>query len=266
LHFKKWDQDFVQDIIGMIKKLKNKIKRLVDTRVKLLKNQQRLNEQTHFNYNQISQLFKEESFIPFSAWAMSPSTILHVLNDISINKRKVVIEFGAGASTFYIAKLLKVLKVDAVFYSVESDAIWVSELRRQLEIYNLQDYVKIIHAPLVEIEKDFSYKDQKVWYDIAVLEKVFQDVSKIDLILVDGPFGGSTPFARYSAYPFLQSKLAENISIYLDDIKRPHEREIAESWQNNLNGHLRFIERYAVLTNNRKGFDVTPFQLEDLPL
>ena len=158
----------------MIKKIKKKLKRFIDLRVKLLKNQQRLNEQTHFNYNQISRLFKEESFIPFSAWAISPSTILHVLNDLCINKRRVIIEFGAGASTFYIAKLIKTLRLETVFYSVESDAKWVEELNRQLEIYKLQDYVNIIYAPLTEINENYAYREQKTWYSTEVLDKVFK--------------------------------------------------------------------------------------------
>jgi len=250
----------------MIKKIKKKLKRFIDLRVNLLKNQQRLNEQTHFNFNQISSLFKEESFIPFSAWAISPSTILHVLNDLCINKRRVIIEFGAGASTFYIAKLIKTLRLESVFYSVESDEKWVEELNRQLEIYKLQDYVNIIYAPLTEINENYAYREQKTWYNTNVLDKVFNKIDEVDLVLVDGPFGGSTPFARYSAVPYLKSRLAENASIYLDDVKRTDEMKIAGEWHHILNGNIRYIERYAILTKKQDGFDVAPFQLEELPL
>ncbi|WP_424494768.1 hypothetical protein [Salinimicrobium sp. GXAS 041] len=249
----------------MIRKLKKEIKRFVDARVNLIKDQQRKNQQTHFNYSQLSQLFSEDSFIPFSAWAISPNTILHVLNDISINQRKGIVEFGAGASTFYIAKLLKVLEIDAVFFSVESDEKWAKEIRRHLELYQLENYVKIVYAPLEEVTADLSYKEQKIWYCKNILQEEFQSLTYIDLVLVDGPFGGSTPYARYSAIPFLQKKLPEDCSIYLDDVNRPHEEEIAKEWKLMLKSDSRYIDRYVVLSKAQK-FDVTPFHLESLPL
>ena len=250
----------------MIGWFKNKVKKHVDSRFKLLKNQQRLNEQTHFSYNQISRLFQEENFIPFSIWSISPDTILHVLNDICINRRKQIIEFGAGASTFYIAKLIKVLKIDAVFYSVESDANWIEKLQYQLNVYQLEDYVNIIYAPLRNITAEFRYQDQEIWYDTAILMTALKDVQNIDLILVDGPVGANTPFARYSALPFLKSKLKEDISIYLDDTMRPDEKQIAEIWHEILGGNLKYIGRYAVLVKKSKAYYVTPFQLTDIPL
>lgn len=246
----------------MIKKIKNKIKKFVDLRVRLLINQQHVNQQINFNYNQLSQLFSQDSFIPFSAWAISPSTILHVLNDISINKRKNIIEFGSGASTLYIAKLLKTINSNAVFYSVESDKEWAKELHRQLELYAISDFVKIIYAPLSEISKDYTLGDQKTWYDTNIIDQALKDQVEFDLILVDGPFGGSTPYARYSAIPYLKGYINDETSIYLDDIHRRDEAEILVNWKNSLNVNVRKMERYAWL-KKEQNFDVSPFQLEN---
>jgi hypothetical protein len=246
----------------MIKKIKLKIKKFVDLRVRLLKDQQHKNHQINFNYNQLSQLFSEDSFVPFSAWAMSPSTILHVLNDISINKRKNIIEFGAGASTFYIAKLLKTINSNAIFYSVESDKEWAVELQRQLDLYEISDFVKIIYAPLVKVSKDYALNDQKTWYNTNILDQTLKNQVEFDLILVDGPFGGSTPYARYSAVPYLGKYINEKTSIYLDDIQRKDEAEILVNWKKSLNFNVREIERYACL-KKEQNFDVTPFQLSN---
>jgi len=246
----------------MIKKVKNKFKKFVDVRVRLLKDQQYKNQQINFNYNQLSQLFSEDSFIPFSAWAISPTTILHVINDISINGRQNIIEFGAGASTFYIAKLLKTIKSNAKFYSVESDKVWALELQRQLELYEISDYVKIIYAPLVDVSTDYTLKNQKTWYDTNILDQVLREQVEFDLILVDGPFGGSTPFARYSAVPYLERYINDKTSIYLDDIQRKDELEILTQWNKILNFNVREIERYACLKKDQN-FDVTPFQLSN---
>ncbi|WPY97914.1 class I SAM-dependent methyltransferase [Christiangramia sp. OXR-203] len=247
----------------MINRIKNRIKTFVDVRVNLIKNQERLNQQTVFYYNQLAQLFDEESFIPFSAWAISPDTVLHVLNDITINKKQCVVEFGAGASTFYIAKLIKVLRLDTKFYAIESDRGWADELSRQLEVYKLNEFVKIIHASLKEAPSEITLNNQVLWYDTGKLNHELKDISKIDLILVDGPFGGSTPYARYSALPFLKAKIDKGCSIYLDDINRDDEREIAFEWKKLMNKQMQFINRYAVLKDNSL-FDVKPLQLTNL--
>lgn len=246
----------------MIKKIKNKIKRFVDIRVRLLRDQQHRNQQIVFNYNQLNQLFSEDSFIPFSAWAISPSTILHVLNDISINKRKRIIEFGSGASTLYIAKLLKVLKSDAVFYSVESDKQWAIDLEKQLELYNISGFVRIIYAPITKVSEMYSFKEQETWYDTEILEKALDSQKEFDLVLVDGPFGGSTPYARYSAIPFLEKCLSKQASIFLDDIQRNDETEILKEWEKLLGQNSIINERYACITK-QSGFDVSPFQLSN---
>ena len=216
-------------------------------------------QQTHFNYNQITQLFKESHFIPFSAWAISPSTILHVLNDIVINKRKGILEFGAGASTFYIAKCIKTLKLDTKFYSIESDKVWAEELNRQLAILDIDDFVKIIYAPIVEVPQQLGFRDQRTWYDIDIIESKIKD-EKFDVILVDGPVGAGTPYARYTAIPFLQEKLMPQYSIFLDDVNRHHEQEIVLEWKKMIKCSVTYRERYAVLSNS-SNFEVHPFQL-----
>lgn len=244
----------------MIKRIKGKIKKIVDSRFISLRENQKLLQQINFNYNQISKLFSEDTFIPFTAWAISPSTILHVLNDITVNKRKAVIEFGAGASTFYIAKLIKLLKLETVFYTVESDPHWAKELQRQINLLELEDFVRIIYAPVVGVDKALAYKEQKTWYDIEVLEKNIDPSLQFDLVLVDGPAGGGTPYARYSAIPFLKKKMAEEYIIFLDDANRPEEQEILSEWQKMTGFGVGYRERYAILTYHTN-FEVTPFQL-----
>lgn len=244
----------------MIGYLKKRLKQAIDFRVHSIKEKQHRLQQAHFNYSQLSQLFQEDTFIPFSAWAISPSTILHVLNDISINKRKAVIEFGAGASTFYIAKLIKTMQLPTVFYSVEADKDWAEELKKQLELMGLSAFVKVIHCPQAKVPSNLGYKEQETWYDTEVLQDALSEAPEIDLVLVDGPVGASTPFARYSAIPFLKNKMAANFSVFLDDVNRSREAEIAMEWQKVLKCRMNKKERYAAFTNTNR-FDVTPFQL-----
>lgn len=244
----------------MIRSLKRRLKNFVDQKVKEIKKHQNQTQQIALDYAQISRLFPESTFIPFTEWSISPSVILHILNDIVINKRRNIIEFGAGASTLYIAKLIQTLKLDAKFYSVESNADWLKKMEKELAIYNLQGIVTLIHAPLTEAHTDICLKDQKLWYDTERITNALVNVQDFDLVIVDGPYGGSTPFARYSAIPFLQERLSTNVSIFLDDTRRKHEDEIARQWADLLKLGLCNHKRYVYITNEG-GFITTPYSI-----
>ncbi|MDW5290753.1 class I SAM-dependent methyltransferase [Formosa sp. PL04] len=245
----------------MIKKIKNRINTYVDGKLKRLFEKHRKINQIQFNYAQLNQLFTDTSFfIPLSDWAISPSTITHVLNDIVVNNRKSIIEFGSGASTLYIAKLLKSNNIQATFYSVESDLDWGNKIIKQLEVLDLTSYVTIINAPIQSIDPTLALGEQKLWYDVSVIKEQLKSIHTIDLVLVDGPFGGLTPNSRYSALPFLKDKLASSYSVFLDDVGREDEQQILEAWNTSLNCKGRIIERYAIF-NPKEQFLARPFQL-----
>lgn len=240
--------------------LKKKIKDFVDKKVKEVKTHQSQSQQASLDYAQISRLFPESNFIPFTTWTISPSVILHILNDIVINKRSIIIEFGSGASTLYIAKLIQTLKLDTQFYSVESSEEWIQKMKGELTLYNLEAFVNLIHAPLNDAPEELCLQDQKLWYDTGRINDALVNVQDIDLVIVDGPFGGSTPFARYSAIPFLEARLSKNVSVFLDDTGRAYEDEIARQWAELLKLKLRNYKRYVYLTNEG-GFITTPYAI-----
>lgn len=245
----------------LLSRFKTKVTSFVQDRVEVILQDQKKRSEEQLSYSQIAQLFKEDNFMPFSAWAISPSTIQHLLNDILLNKRESIVEFGSGVSTLFIAKLLKIQKVNASFFSFESDLNWVIELNRQLELYELHNHVQIVYAPLIPLKKDYLYRSQQSWYDIEKIEEALKEHAKIDLILVDGPFGGSTPYARYSAIPFLLSKIHNDFAVFIDDINRKEEREIALEWQKILHCEINFHNRYACL-HSATNFDITPWKLD----
>ncbi|MEO8773219.1 MAG: hypothetical protein ABI371_02710 [Gelidibacter sp.] len=245
----------------MIKKIKDRINIYVDGKLKTLFKRQRAISQIQFNYAQLNQLFTDTSFfIPMSKWAMSPSTIAHVLNDIIVNDRKSIIEFGSGASTLYIAKLLKSNKIEASFFSVESNSDWADKIKKQLELLDLSSYVTIINAPIKSIDTSFALGEQKVWYAIETLNDSLKTAPYFDLVLVDGPFGGLTFNSRFSAIPYLKDKLAKTYAVFLDDIDRDDEKDILKNWEDILQCSKQTTERYAVLSSNTEFFS-KPFQL-----
>lgn len=244
----------------MFSKLKKRIDDYLNKKFSKLLKEQKLSQQEQFSYSQISKLFDSSHFIPMTTWTISPSTILHVLNDIDINQRQCIVEFGSGASTFYIAKYLKTTGCKSKFFSVESNQAWLDKLQKQIDVFELQDYVTLIYAPIEKVPAEFAFKTQETWYDTAVLNQLIKKVDAIDLILVDGSFGGGTAFSRYSAIPFLKNKLASDYSIFLDDAKRPDETEIVNEWKVLLNCNTTHFERYTQFNLN-SGFVSVPFKL-----
>lgn len=244
----------------MVERIKDKIKSFLDTKIKEIKKHQDLTQQTALDYAQISKLFPESSFIPFTSWSISPSAILHILNDIVINRRQNIIEFGSGASTIYIARLIQTLNLEAKFYSVEASEEWIQKMKEELILYNLEDVVTLIYAPIKTIRQELCYKEQKMWYDVEAILNSLGNNNEIDLIIVDGPPGGSTPFARYSAIPFLQNRLSTNFAVFLDDAARVEESQIINEWAELLSIKIKHFKRYAYLTN-KDGFITTPFKI-----
>ncbi|MEM6517282.1 MAG: hypothetical protein AAF688_13945 [Bacteroidota bacterium] len=238
----------------------NKFKHTINRKINYMVNRQLSALQTSFSYAQLSNLFDKAVFLPMTSWSLSPNLILHVLNDIEINSRQCIVEFGSGASTIYIAQLLKISNSKSKFYSIESDEIWASKILKQLVRLDLQDYVDITLAPKRKVPIDLAYKNQEIWYDVKAIDKKFTGLEKIDLMLIDGPSGDNTPFARFSAIPFFKNKLANSFCIFLDDTNRFYEAQIVSLWQKELNCNLRTLTGYTLLTANTS-FGFTPYSL-----
>lgn len=244
----------------MIGRIKEKIKDIIN-RLKAIEKKIDLNHQLiedEMALNQLKNLFDSNVFIPLTKWSISPKEVLHICNDLVINKRTNIIEFGSGFSTLCIAQLLKNNQIKASFVTIENDIEWTNELTKILKQLNLESFVKIIVAPIIEVEKSISKTEQELWYDNNILSIELNENSNFDLVIVDGPIGSITPFARYSAIPFLKEKLSHNYAIFLDDTHRDIEFEIAHEWHKLLGGEIKGYNRYYCLTN-KNNFNVSPF-------
>ena len=65
-----------------------------------------------------------------------------------------------------------------------------------------------------------------LWYDLDALE----DVTSIDMVIVDGPPGNIQRLARYPALPLLADRLSDKAVVVLDDCFRHAEKEIVARW------------------------------------
>jgi predicted O-methyltransferase YrrM len=169
-------------------------------------------------------------FIPWTGASIHPTALLYVLNDITIHRRKNIVECGSGISTIYVAGLIKGLNADIKFQSIDHDENWLSILSEHLQKNDLQEHVDLIHAPLAYCQHcvDKSYQ----WYDPQVLDQKVTS-EPIDLLFVDGPPAKSRKcdYSRYPALAYFRSNLAEKHTVILDDACRKGEMETASKWE-----------------------------------
>lgn len=238
---------------------RKRIAELVNRKIGEIKKHQNRMQQTQLDYAQLTKLFPQSSFVPYTSWAMAPETLLHMLNDIVLNTREHIIEFGSGTSTLYIAQLIKTQGLSVRFFSVESDENWIQKMENELRKLGLEGIVTFILAPITEASPALRLDTQKTWYDAFAIEKVLKN-ERIDLVIVDGPYGKSTPFARYSALPFIKPYLKADFAVFLDDIQRVEEKAILAEWAVILGLKPQKKHRHGYFSTNTR-FSIDPFQI-----
>lgn len=197
-------------------------------------------------------------FLPFNSTAIRPVVLSYLLNEILINNRKSIIEFGAGISTIVMARLLKKNNLKAKIISVEHDPEWVAVLRDLLHHESLSDYVELIIAPLREIDTDLG---SVLWYDKAVLNSKL-DNFKFDLLIVDGPpaHSSGSKFSRYPAFTAMKKLMEDDCCIVLDDVNREGEEKISKILKDRYpEYHNWVLSQSMIVFHSKPAYDPTPF-------
>lgn len=181
----------------------------------------------------LHKLFPVNTILSFTPYSLNPNTILHLINEIQINKRQKIIEFGSGISTIILGKFIKDNNLDSKIISIEDDEAWYNYIKYELTKYDLEGIVSLNYIPL---KKE---KNNTAWYDYRLVTNLVQN-QKFDLIIVDGPSAKLGIDARKPVVEILINSFDEKFIIFLDDIRRKGEREILDNWthilsKNNLN-------------------------------
>ena len=163
-----------------------------------------------------------DQYFPYTSSSLSFQSIRIIVNDIVLNGRHNIIEFGSGLSTIIFKNVLDSLKIkDSKLVSVDENEEWL----QLLNAFVSQD--TIVHAPLGEAANS--------WYglDATGVSKI-----KYNLVVVDGPSAWQKDrvSAREGALNFLLTNelLADEFSIYLDDCNREGEKQIIKKWADQL--------------------------------
>ncbi|MGA1623376.1 MAG: class I SAM-dependent methyltransferase [Synechocystis sp.] len=174
------------------------------------------------------------NYLPWSGYAMRPSGLVKILNQILLNQHLTIVECGGGISTFYIARLFLQNNWQGQLYCIENNRDWLDFLTARLKNEGLQNYVTLIDAPLQPWEFALN---QTPWYDTEKIRQVIPSSKTIDCLLVDGPpaYRPEIRYSRFPAAPFFKDQLSPGATILLDDINREGEQEIIQRWQALLN-------------------------------
>jgi predicted O-methyltransferase YrrM len=174
-------------------------------------------------------------------WAMDPTGLLELLYLIRRKQPKVVLELGSGTSSIWIAYALE--KDGGRLISVDHMTEFADRTQSLLHRHGVNHLAEIRLAELRQLNIN---GDEFQWYNVDAL----RDINEIDLLLVDGPPGSLGEMARYPALHALESQLAPNAVVILDDADRPGEQGIIRRWITEVPGlreEREIFSRVAVL-------------------
>ncbi|GAA3906719.1 class I SAM-dependent methyltransferase [Microbacterium invictum] len=160
---------------------------------------------------------------PIAGWAMSPSGLLALTDEITKRDAELVVECGSGSSTLWMALAMRA-KGRGKVIALEHLQAYADKTTEILREHGVADWAEVRVAPLTSVA---TPQGEFQWYDIDATE---WDRS-IDLLLVDGPPTTTGKHARYPALPVFAPALKPSAQIVVDDAERQDEREVIELWQ-----------------------------------
>lgn len=154
-------------------------------------------------------------------FAIDSQALGHLLSLVEERRPKKILELGSGASTIWLGYLCQSFGGELV--TLDHLEGYLDLTRTAVDRHGLNDHVESRLAPLEPVE---SAGDTYNWYSLASLN----DLSDIDLVLIDGPPAATGPKARYPALPYIIDLLAPHATVILDDAHRQEEADIIEEW------------------------------------
>jgi hypothetical protein len=156
------------------------------------------------------------------AFALDAETLAFLWNYLVRTQPTIIIECGSGLSTIVFAHYLAKFRAadsEALLISLEQDQQVRSDVEMRLIRAHLQDYARILHAPLDEVHR---YSQE------ALDEFESLRIRGADLLLIDGPFG--PPGCRVWTLPSLLPYCRSGARWFLDDGFRDAEFAILKKW------------------------------------
>ncbi|MBC7631144.1 class I SAM-dependent methyltransferase [Aeromicrobium sp.] len=181
-------------------------------------------EQVQATINLFAMVEVKAAVPPMRLWAVSPDALTLLMQEMLVSRPALVVECGSGVSTLWMALAAKQHGIDLRIVALDHEAEYADKTNRMLEQHGVSDIASARLAPLVDVP-DGEGGAQR-WYDTAALH----DLDGIGLLFVDGPPASTGPHARMPALSQLWDRLADRMSIVVDDMIREDEQEIVARW------------------------------------
>jgi predicted O-methyltransferase YrrM len=199
----------------------------------------------------------EGAYLPFTNSSLRPLGLAYLMNDIVVNARKSILEFGSGISTILMGRLIRMNNLGAKIISVEHNRQWADIIQASIRLEGLEDIVSILYAPL----KDWPTSlESNLWYELDADAGVFAGAF-FDMVVIDGPpaYEASKELSRYPALPFIYDKLSARSSVFLDDVDRWGERVIINRWEKEYPVHFNIVGDSFAYTLRGDHFNLNVF-------
>lgn len=158
-------------------------------------------------------------------WAMTPRSLVWIVDRIRTTSLETIVECGSGSSTIWFATAMEHRGGPGRIIALEADGDYAEYTRSRLAELGLSHRAQVIHAPLVDTA--LTERPSQPWFDLAAFP---DDVTSIDLLFVDAPISTVAQEVRYPGFPLLADRLPPGATVVLDDTNRPDERRITEAW------------------------------------
>ena len=156
-------------------------------------------------------------------WALDPTAVLALLDLVERRRPERVLELGSGASSVWLGYGLERLGSGRLV-SIDHEERYAEATREHVHRHGLDELVEVRIAPLTDAGLPGH---EALWYDVSV----FDDVTDIDLLIVDGPPKATGRTSRYPALPKLVPHLSGSATVAIDDGSRPDEKAIVQRWR-----------------------------------
>lgn len=155
-------------------------------------------------------------------FAIDAQALAHLISLAEERKPRRILELGSGTSTIWLGYLCR--EFGGSLVTLDHLEKYLAATQTAVDRHNLNHQVEGRLAPLQKINCDGTSFN---WYALEALN----DLSDIDMLVVDGPPAATGPQARYPSLPMLIDRLATNATVVLDDAHRRDELKIVEEWE-----------------------------------
>jgi hypothetical protein len=158
-----------------------------------------------------------------TGWRLPNDACVLLARLVEEHRPDLIVECGSGRSTAVLAEALYEFTRGRLV-SLEHEFAFAAQTRALLEGINLAWLADIRYAPLEPHGQPGLLTGD--WY----ARQSWDDLHGIGMLVVDGPPGGTSRYARHPALPLLRDRLVPGCVVVLDDVNREPEKQIVRDW------------------------------------